>query len=479
MSLKLRILLLTILPLVLMAGVIGVGWWMSAGLAETQSHLFRDRLVEARRAELRRLLDLGRSAIAPILKEAALHPEADPAPAQAEAKRLLTELRFEGNGYFYLYDVKGVVLAHPIRPELVGKSRLNHRDSRGCYVIRELLGVAAHGGGRTFEDQDRLGCYVLAALNPGDSGGGFLRYRWENPGTGREEEKLGVVELLPVWGWMLGTGLYYENINEDVELWLAQVRANIGRTFKLLLVVLALTTLVAAVLVQLTNLYQGRLADRHLRALVYHYIKLQIEERRRFSAELHDHALQVITAAKYLIEAGLSQAGQGKAEYRDSLGSALTTLDQSIAQVRDVAHQLRPSALDKQGLERALKDLLDVASKGTGIAVSLTYVWDGPPLGEIVETQLYRVVQQALTNVQTHAKASHVCVNIRPVGRSVRLQIKDDGCGFDLTHRSAAPGIGLSTMRERIELVGGQFRIASAPGQGTCVQGDIPIQRNS
>ncbi|WP_295446322.1 cache domain-containing protein [uncultured Thiodictyon sp.] len=477
MSFKLRILLLTILPLLLMAGVIGVGWWMSAGLAETQSHLFRDRLVEARRAELRRLLDLGRSAIAPILKEAALHPEADPASAQAEAKRVLTELRFEGNGYFYLYDAKGVVLAHPIRPEWVGKNRLNHRDSRGCYVIRELLGVAARGGGRTFEDQDRLGCYVLAALNQTDPGGGFLRYRWENPSTGREEEKLGVVELLPAWGWMLGTGLYYDNINEDVDLWLDRVRRNIGHTFTLLLVVLGLTTLVAAVLVLLTNLYQGRLVDRHLQALVYHYITLQIEERRRLSRNLHDNVNPSIVAAKYRIETALSQAAQGKPEYRENLVGALETLDTAIAEVRSVSHDLRPGVLDDLGLEPGLKDQLDEFGKRTGIVSSLTYSWDRPPLGEIVETYLYRVVQQALMNIEAHARASHVSLDLRPVGQSVRLEVKDDGRGFDPAHPSADPGIGLRTMRERFELLGGQFRIDSAPGRGTLIQGEIPIQK--
>ena len=475
MSLKRRILLLTILPLLLMAGVIGLAWWKSGEMAQTQSRLFRERLVEARQDELRRLLDLARSTIAPILTQAALHPERDPAPAQAEVKRILTDLRFGADGYFFLYDATGVCLAHRLKPDLVGKTLLDHRDGRGCYLVRELLAVAAHGGGRIYEDQDTLGCYVLAALQPGDPGAGFLRYRWEHPLTGREEEKLGLVELLPVWGWMLGTGLHYDTINQGVAMERVRVKASIGSTFGAILAVLVLMTLVAAVLVLLTNLHQGRLASRHLQSLVHHYISQQIAERRRFARELHDGINQLIAAAKYRIEAALTQAAQGQAEYRETLAGALETLDTAIAQVRGVSHRLRPAELDDLELEPALKELLAGFSAGTGIAADLVFAWDRPPLGEIVETHLYRVVQEALMNIEKHARASHVRVELGGVGRSVRLAVTDDGRGLDAAGAAAAPGIGLRNMRERFELLGGQWRIDSTPGQGTRIAGEIPV----
>ncbi|WP_295429127.1 ATP-binding protein [uncultured Thiodictyon sp.] len=162
--------------------------------------------------------------------------------------------------------------------------------------------------------------------------------------------------------------------------------------FGTILMVLVLTTLVAAVLVLLTNLHQGRLASRHLQSLVHHYI-----------------------------------------------AGALGTLDTAIAQVRSVSHSLRPAELDDLELEPALKELLAGFSAGIGIAADLVFAWDGPPLGEIVEAQLYRVVQEALMNIEKHARASHVRVELGAVGRSVRLAVKDDGRGFDAAGASAGP----------------------------------------
>jgi two-component system NarL family sensor kinase len=123
-----------------------------------------------------------------------------------------------------------------------------------------------------------------------------------------------LVELLPVWGWMLGTGLHYDTINQGVARERARLKAGIGSTFGAIVAVLALITLVAAVLVLLTNLHQGRLASRHLQSLVHHYISQQIAERRGFARELHDGINQLIAAAKYRIEAALTQAAQGQAE---------------------------------------------------------------------------------------------------------------------------------------------------------------------
>ncbi|HYN78033.1 MAG TPA: cache domain-containing protein [Lamprocystis sp. (in: g-proteobacteria)] len=475
MSFKQRILLLTVLPLLLMAGVIGVGWWASAGLAESQSQLFRERLNEARRNELRRLLGLARGVIDPILNTAALHPDLDPAPAQAEIKRILTDLRFDATGSFFLFDSAGVCLAHRITPALVGQRLLDHRDDRGCYVIRELLGVAAHGGGRIYDGQEALGCYVLAALRPDDAGGGFLRYRWATPGNGPEEEKLGLVELLPVWGWMIGTGLADDDIDQTVDLDRTRVMATINHTHSLMLAILTLTTLVVGLLVRQTNLHQGRLASRHLQSLVHHYIGIQIAERRRFSRDLHDGINQLIVAAKFRIEVALTQAAQGKAEFRESLTGALETLDTAITEVRGVSHGLRPVVLDALGLEAALKELLAEFTERTGIVAGLVYAWDRPALGEIVEITLYRVAQEALMNIEKHAQASHVCLELGAAGTSVRLVIKDDGRGFDPDRAAAAPGIGLASMRDRFELLVGQLRISSAPGQGTRIEGEIPV----
>lgn len=475
MSLKTRIALLTLLPLLLMMGAIGLaGYVMSEGLAASQSALFRERLLAARQDELRRLLDLAASAVAPVLND----PGRDEAQARADARRILTALRFDENGYFFLYDGAGVNLAHPIQPELQGRDLSDLRDSRGCPVIRELLAVARHGGGHLYEDQDRPGCYVLDALagQGAAPGGGFLRYRWHNPATGGEAEKLGLVTLLPGRDWMLGTGLYYDDIDHGVALARDQVTANIRHSFTLILGVLGLTTLIAAALVWLSNLQQGRLADRHLQALAHRHVNLQIEERRRFARELHDGINQLLVAAKFRIDLALTQAARGKPGFPETLETALTTLDAAIEEVRRVSHGLRPALLDTQGLGPALADLLDAFAERAGIATAGRFCWDGAVLGEDQEIILYRVAQEALTNCERHAAATRVELDLARCGEGVRLEIRDDGRGLPLDRPPGAPGMGLRNMRERVELLGGQFHIHSNPGQGTQIRATLPVR---
>jgi two-component system NarL family sensor kinase len=177
------------LPLLLLSAVIAwIGVEKAKDLSDSQSRLFEASLLAAKQAELERYLRLAQSAIAPVLDD----PGRDPVAAQAEVKRILNHLSYGENGYFFVYDSQGVNLVHPIQKELVGRNLFDLRDSRGRYPIRDLLALARGGGG-------------------------FIRYRWNKPSAHTEREKLGYVRMLPKWGWMLGSGLYGDDIATEVE----------------------------------------------------------------------------------------------------------------------------------------------------------------------------------------------------------------------------------------------------------------------
>jgi two-component system NarL family sensor kinase len=145
----------------------------------------------------------------------------------------------------------------------------------------------------------------------------------------------------------------------------------------------------------------------------------------------------------------------------------MVVLNEAIQEVRRVSHDLRPSILDDLGLEPALRNLLDEFKLRTGILVDLRLSLPAARLNDDIETTLYRVVQEALTNIEKHADASHLLVRSWYSNGLLWLELKDNGCGFDPDDLSPQAGIGLRNIRDRLELLGGELALESAPGEGT------------
>jgi len=148
--------------------------------------------------------------------------------------------------------------------------------------------------------------------------------------------------------------------------------------------------------------------------------------------------------------------------------------------VHRFARELRPALLDDLGLIPALLSFMKSFTKETGLRVSLTAFTSGriKELDSAGRTALYRVAQEALTNVARHAQASRVEASILKVPHGLRLRIKDDGKSFQVErglHAKKSQRLGLLGMRERVEMVGGRFTVESAPGQGTTIQAQIPL----
>jgi signal transduction histidine kinase len=187
-------------------------------------------------------------------------------------------------------------------------------------------------------------------------------------------------------------------------------------------------------------------------------LRAQEDERRRIARELHDEAGQVLTAVK--IELDL----EGRREAGEMVGRAL-------AQVRDLGNLLRPSVLDDLGLLPALRGMAEDFTRRTHVQVALE-IGEGPrtftPEQEVV---IYRVVQEALTNVARHAGARQVRVGLQSADRQLRLTVQDDGHGFAGEPR---PQLGLLGMRERVTALGGTLAIAASPSQGFRLEALIP-----
>ncbi len=201
-------------------------------------------------------------------------------------------------------------------------------------------------------------------------------------------------------------------------------------------------------------------------------------ERQRLARELHDQVGQNLTALALNLNLIASQAsGQAEASLRSRLSDSLALLEETTGRIRDVMADLRPPVLEDYGLVAALRRHGEQFSQRTGTFVSVRGDDPDPRLAPHAESALFRIAQEALTNVAKHAQAKRAEISLCHDDRSVRLEVADDGVGFQ--DFSLAPGerrqsMGMISMTERADSVGGTCRIESSPGRGTRVIVEVP-----
>ena len=220
----------------------------------------------------------------------------------------------------------------------------------------------------------------------------------------------------------------------------------------------------AAVAVDLTR--------RVARTTVQRIVGGQEQERRRLSRELHDETGQALTSI--LLGLKSIEDAQGTERFPAALAELREIVVATLQDVRRLAVELRPKALDDFGLVPALERLTSSFAEQTGIAAHLESRLPETRLPSEVETVLYRVVQEALTNVVKHAHAEHVSVLLHSRPGRVAVVIEDDGRGF--ADRDETEGIGLIGMGERVALVGGSLAVESSAGVGTTIVVEVPIE---
>jgi len=205
-------------------------------------------------------------------------------------------------------------------------------------------------------------------------------------------------------------------------------------------------------------------------------LRAEEAERRRIARELHDETGQVLTAIR--LELGLlARQVEGNVPAREALDRALSLTGRALETIRATVRGLRPAALDDLGLVPAVESLAEEFSGRTGIAVDC----DAKPNGDLppeVEVALYRIFQEALTNVARHAEAKHVRASLQRDDREVVLVVEDDGRGFDPSKVAKAGDAraGLAGMRERLLGLGGRLDVKSAPGQGVRLEARMPLE---
>lgn len=223
---------------------------------------------------------------------------------------------------------------------------------------------------------------------------------------------------------------------------------------------------------------QSRLMQEQLRHLSRRVLSAQEEERKRISRELHDVIAQVLTSINLRLSVLKAEATVDTKGLSKNIARTQRLVEKSVDVVHRFAYDLRPAALDHLGLIPALHSFMTNFTKDTGVRVSLTAFAGVEQLDGAKRTALYRVTQEALTNVARHAQASRVEVSLLKLPNAIRMQIKDDGKSFDM-ERTLRGGkgerMGLLGMRERVEMVGGKFSVESSPGNGTIIQALIPF----
>jgi signal transduction histidine kinase len=200
-------------------------------------------------------------------------------------------------------------------------------------------------------------------------------------------------------------------------------------------------------------------------------VQAQELERARLARELHDETGQALTS----ILLGLRTLEQtvGSDAERADIGSVRDLVVSTLHDVRRLAVELRPAALDDFGLAPAIERLVDTHRQDDSVDIDLEIQLGDDRLPADVETTMYRIVQEALTNVAKHSDAGKVSVVVRRTSGAAVLVVEDDGVGFEPSDES--PGLGLMGMRERVSLVGGRLKVEAGRGSGTTIAAEIPI----
>jgi PAS domain S-box-containing protein len=225
--------------------------------------------------------------------------------------------------------------------------------------------------------------------------------------------------------------------------------------------------------------HQQRLqaSEARLRELAAFLQTVREEERTRIARELHDELGQALTALRLDLGWLRGKCGSLGAPAAERVSSAFSVVEQSIVSLRRISEDLRPAMLDSLGLAAAVEHHVTQFEQRSGIKCRLTMNREEFDLDGSVATAVFRIVQEALTNVARHAQATEVSVSLNETDEGIELAVTDNGRGLAATENKKT--FGLLGMRERITILGGSFDIVSQPGQGTRISCRLPLQRKA
>ncbi|MEM6887767.1 MAG: cache domain-containing protein [Pseudomonadota bacterium] len=441
--------LLATVPLVFAAAAIAIVVALqSRALAEREIKTLEMQLLEAKKDELRNYVTQARNGFYFVYGNAA----PDDALAQAQVAQILSAMIYGQDGFFFVYDYDGLNLVSPRQTDRINFNWIEETDSEGTPVVARLIEIARQGDG-------------------------YLTHLWHKPSTGEEARMITYVTSFPSWRWAVGTGVFIDDVLATVAIARAEVETRVQQTF----FYIGLITLAALMVVFLSgmglNIRERRLADAKLKGLTQRVFDAQEEERRRVARELHDGISQMLVGVRYALDAARRKLDRGDLSAVDPLGRGIETLGDAISEVRRISRDLRPGVLDDLGLGPALKSLVEDFGARTGIKTEFNTVVFRNRLDSDARIALYRIAQEALTNIERHAQASRVQVDIRGHKKGATLCIEDNGCGFGTAKgRQGTMGLGLRNMQERVEQLDGELHISSGKQRmGTRVEVRVPL----
>jgi signal transduction histidine kinase len=225
---------------------------------------------------------------------------------------------------------------------------------------------------------------------------------------------------------------------------------------------------------------QSRRMDERLRHLSRRLLNAQEEERLRISRDLHDAIGQTLVGINVGLATLQQEAMSDSDELAEGIAMTQALVARSMKSVHEFARELRPTVLDDLGLVPALRAHSLAFGDRTGVEVRFAGAPDAARLAPESRIALFRVAQEALTNVARHAHAKTVSVVLRRLPTALRLEVRDDGKSFDVERVGRSRKnrhLGLLGMQERMDMVGGKFSVASANGKGTTVRADVPLAK--
>jgi two-component system NarL family sensor kinase len=443
--------LVAAVPLILAVAAIAVLVAIQArALAEREIKALEIQLLAAKKDELRNYVTQARNGFYFIYGRAAPDDE----DAKKRVSQILSAMIYGNDGFFFVYDYDGTNLVSPRQTERINKNWSEETNSEGVPVVDSLIGIARQGDG-------------------------YLTHIWPKPSTGEDAQMITYVTSFPSWRWAVGTGVFIDDVLSSVANARAEVEARIRTTFGYISAITLGALILVFVSGMVINFRERRLADAKLKKLTQRVFDAQEEERGRVARELHDGISQMLVGVRFALDSARRRLSQGAPDAGSSLEQGIDNLGIAITEVRRISRDLRPGVLDDLGLGPALHSLVEEFEKRTGIQTEFETVVFRNRLDQNAKIALYRIAQEALTNIERHAGATHVSVDLRGHNKGATLKIKDNGCGLDLSHRNRGPGIGLRNMQERVEQLDGELRIRSPRGQtkGTVIEATVPLTR--
>lgn len=450
LSYKQKLFLLGTVPLIFAVAAISlIVAYQSRQLAEREIATLEQTLIEAKKEELRNYVTQARNGFYFIYGSA----PPDDADAKQQVMQILSAMIYGDEGSFFVYHYDGTNLVSPRDTQLINGNWSGLSDPEGTPIVDQLISIAR-------------------------SGAGYHSYIWPKPSTGEPARMITYVTSFPSWQWAVGTGVFIDDVIATVATSRAQVEARTRRTF----LYIGAITLAALLIVfgsgMLLNIRERRLADTKLKALTQRVFDAQEEERGRVARELHDGISQTLVGIRYALDVTRRQLS---AEHRDvpkTLDKGIEGLASAVQEIRSISRDLRPGVLDDLGLGPALKTLTEEFSNRTGMSSEFSTVVFRNRLDADAKIALYRVAQEALTNIERHANASIVRVSVRGDRRGAILTISDDGQGIDPSRKAASQsangGSGMRNMQERMEQLNGAFSVTSSKG-GTTIEARLPL----